>query len=61
MGDAKKICRDLHIVQARPDVYVRFHHVIVEAVESCVHVSEIHSIDEMSCRLMGDEKILNAQ
>ena len=29
VGEAKEICPELQIVLARPDVYVRFHHVIV--------------------------------
>ena len=31
------------------------HHKIVRAVESCLHVDEVLSIDEMSCRLLGKE------
>ena len=56
VGMAKRMCADLRIVEARPDVYVEFHHAIIAAVESCLHVESIHSIDEMSCRLMGRER-----
>ncbi|HWB53548.1 MAG TPA: hypothetical protein VG722_05125, partial [Tepidisphaeraceae bacterium] len=44
-------CRGMQIVAARPDVYVRIHHQIIRAVESCIPVQAVHSIDEMSCRL----------
>jgi DNA polymerase-4 len=43
-------------VQARPELYVRTHHRIVEAVESVLPVEAIHSIDEMHCRLLGVER-----
>lgn len=56
VGVAKRLCPDLRIVEARHDLYVEFHHNIIEAVESCLHVDAVHSIDEMSCRLMGEEK-----
>jgi DNA polymerase-4 len=55
VGDARRRCRSLHVVEARPDVYVRVHHAIIEAVESCVPVCAVHSIDELSCRLNADE------
>jgi DNA polymerase-4 len=48
-------CKSLQIVEARPDVYVRVHHKIIEAVGSCLPVHAVHSIDEMSCRLSPDE------
>lgn len=48
--EAKK-CKSLRVVEARPDVYVRVHHQIVEAVQSCLPVHAVHSIDELSCRL----------
>lgn len=47
--------KGLKIVEARPDVYVRVHHEIIKAVESCLPVHAVHSIDEMSCRLSPAE------
>jgi DNA polymerase-4 len=52
--EARK-CKSLQVVEARPDVYVRIHHKIIEAVESCLPVHAVHSIDELSCRLSPDE------
>ncbi|SFI10296.1 Y-family DNA polymerase [Planctomicrobium piriforme] len=46
-----KRCKSLVVVEARPDVYVRMHHRIRQAVDSCVPVKQVHSIDELSCRL----------
>ncbi|HQT00796.1 MAG: DNA polymerase [Hydrogenophilales bacterium 16-64-46] len=53
---ARKLCRDIVFVQARPAAYVDLHHRIVAAVESCTPVGEVLSIDEMACELMGSER-----
>jgi DNA polymerase-4 len=60
VGDAKKMCPDIVLVEARHEIYVDYHHRIVEAVESCLPVSAVLSIDEMACRLMGRERPLLA-
>lgn len=53
---ARKLCRDIVFVQARPAAYVELHHRIVAAVESCTPVSAVLSIDEMNCELMGRDR-----
>jgi len=53
---ARKLCRDIVFVQARPATYIDIHHRIVAAVESCTPVGEVLSIDEMACDLMGRER-----
>ncbi len=61
VADAKKMCPELVLVEARHEIYVDYHHRIVEAVESCLPVTAVMSIDEMACRLMGRERpLLNA-
>lgn len=54
--EARKLCPALQLVEARPRLYVEYHHRIVEAVESCLHVDLICSVDEMYGRLMGSER-----
>ena len=56
VGKARRMCPQLQVVEAHPEVYVRFHHAIVASVESHLHVETVHSIDELSCRLMGMER-----
>lgn len=51
--DARKLCREIVFVESRPAVYVQMHHELVAAVESCIHVEQVRSIDEMWCRLRG--------
>lgn len=53
---AKKLCRDIVFVQARPSIYVEIHHRIVAAVDSCTPVTAVLSIDEMACDLMGSDR-----
>jgi len=50
------MCADLVLVEARHEIYVDYHRRIVEAVESCLPVTAVLSIDEMACRLMGRER-----
>ena len=56
VGEARRMCPDLILVDARPTEYIKLHHQILAAVDTCVPVETIYSIDEMSCRLMGRER-----
>jgi DNA polymerase IV len=60
VADAKRLCPEIALVEARHEIYVDYHHRIVEAVESCLPVTAVLSIDEMACRLMGRERPLLA-
>ncbi|MHB1216250.1 MAG: DNA polymerase Y family protein [Thiobacillus sp.] len=53
---ARKLCKDIVFVQARPATYVEIHHRIVAAVESCTPVGAVLSIDEMAYELMGSDR-----
>jgi DNA polymerase-4 len=56
VSEARKLCPGIQLVEARHKLYVQYHHAIVEAVESCLPVAAVMSIDEMACRLMGSEQ-----
>ena len=61
VADAKRMCPEIVLVEGRHELYTEYHHRIVEAVESCVPVTAVCSIDEMACRLIGRERpLLNA-
>ncbi len=60
VSDAKKLCPDLILVEGRHELYTDYHHRIIKAVESCVPVTAVCSVDEMACRLMGRERPLLA-
>ena len=53
VGEAKKLCPQMKFIVGDHSNYVRYHNKIVEAVESCVPVDSVCSIDEMACRLTG--------
>jgi DNA polymerase-4 len=47
ISEARILCPGIAIVEAKPAEYVRYHHRIVAAVEDCIHVEAVLSIDEM--------------
>src|SRR5215472_18349819 len=47
VGEAKRMCRGIELVEARHELYVKYHNKIVTAVETCVPVTSVMSIDEM--------------
>jgi len=53
--DAKRICPDIRIIEARPDIYVEVHNRILAEVDQVIPVEKVCSIDEVACRLMGPE------
>ncbi|HEY9210192.1 MAG TPA: DNA polymerase [Methylotenera sp.] len=57
VSDARKLCPDIIFVEARPPVYVEYHHKLIEMVESCTHVEKVLSIDEMVCKLTGSQQL----
>jgi DNA polymerase-4 len=54
--EAKRLCPELVAVQARPERYVEVHKQMVKAVGRVLPVEKVMSIDEVSCRLLGDER-----
>jgi DNA polymerase-4 len=56
VGDAKRMCPGLLLVKGRPESYVEYHHKVLEAVDSVLPVTSVHSIDEASCRLVGVQR-----
>ena len=56
VGEAKKICPDIILVNGSHSVYAEFSHKIAAAVERCCPVAHTPSIDEMVCELMGRER-----
>jgi DNA polymerase-4 len=60
VSEARRLCPEMVFVEARHEIYVDYHHRIVAAVENCLPVTAVLSIDEMACRLMGRERPLMA-
>jgi DNA polymerase-4 len=56
VSDARALCPSIRLVRARPERYIETHHRIVATVDRHLPVETIHSVDEMSCRLMRNER-----
>jgi DNA polymerase IV len=54
--EARRLCPAVIPVQARHKLYTDYHNRILEAVDTCLPVEKVCSIDEMACRLMGTER-----
>ena len=53
---ARGLCPGIVFRTGRHDRYVEVHEKIVKAVGLCIPVAKIMSIDEMACKLIGDER-----
>lgn len=56
--EAKRLCPQMRFIVGDHANYVRYHNKIVEAVESCVPVDAVCSIDEIACRLTCSQQDL---
>ena len=56
LHEAKQICPAVIPVQARHRLYTEYHDRMLAAVDTCVPVEKVMSIDEVACRLMGDQR-----
>ncbi len=45
--EARVMCPGIVIVESKPAEYIKVHHRVIEAVEDCIHVEAVLSIDEM--------------
>jgi len=56
VGEARARCPGLEVVQARPRIYVAYHEKAKQVAERVLPVDEVHSIDEISFKLLGEER-----
>ena len=54
--EARRLCPDIVLIQARPARYIELHHQLMAAIEDCIHHQQPLSIDEVPCKLMGRER-----
>ena len=57
--DARRLCPQITFIEADHHKYVSYHHRIIEAVERCLPVWKVFSIDEMAIQLFGREQSLD--
>ncbi|MEO0794402.1 MAG: DNA-directed DNA polymerase [Verrucomicrobiota bacterium] len=51
VAEARWLCPKIEFVEAGHAHYVDYHHKILEAVETCIPVTDVRSIDELFCEL----------
>ncbi len=51
VGDAKRMCPELQVIEARPALYQRYHQRIVEVLNEHFVGIKVLSVDEMACRI----------
>lgn len=56
VGDAKKMCPGIQFRIANHDRYVKYHHRVINAVDKCLPVHSVCSIDEIACELTGSQQ-----
>ena len=56
VGEAKRLCPGIQLIEGNHENYIRYHNRIVPAVESCIPVEAVCSIDEIACRLSGSQQ-----
>jgi DNA polymerase-4 len=56
VGDAKRMCPGIILVDGDHSKYIEYHHRIAAAIGECLPISETLSIDEFSCELIGRER-----
>lgn len=54
VAEARRQCPGVIIVEARPEVYIRYHRQLKEVVDTLAPVKKVQSIDELECELSGD-------
>ncbi len=53
--EARRLVPGIHVVPARHDMYVRYHHRIAKALDKHLPIEMACSIDEFACRLTGTQ------
>jgi DNA polymerase-4 len=56
VGDAKRMCPEITIVDGRHSLYTHYHERVKQAAETVLPIEKVKSIDEMSFRLIGAER-----
>jgi DNA polymerase IV len=56
LREARRLCPEVIPVEANHRLYTNYHERILAAVDTCLPVEKVMSIDEMTCRLMGTER-----
>lgn len=53
--EARRLCPQLQLVAARPEMYTRYHHRLLQVIDTCIPIREVKSVDELVCDLKGSQ------
>ncbi len=56
VAEARQLCPEIELRQARPARYVELHHAVAASIERHLPITKAYSIDEWAIELRGDEK-----
>lgn len=56
VGEAKKLCPQITIVESRPELYLFYHRQIVKVLESFSPFVKVCSVDEFNIKLTGSDR-----
>ncbi|MEM9186979.1 MAG: DNA polymerase [Planctomycetota bacterium] len=56
VGEARRLCPGIHLIEGRHEHYIRTHHEIIAAVETVLPIEKVCSIDEMVCHLSPPDR-----
>lgn len=56
VSEARALCPDLIVAEARPDLYVKIHKQIMRVLDDHIPIFKVGSIDEASCELIGRQR-----
>lgn len=54
--EARQLCPGIRLVKARPKIYVRIHHRLLQCVERQAPIHKVYSIDEWTVALRGPDR-----
>lgn len=57
--EARRLCPGMRFIVGDHANYVRYHNKILEAVDTCVPIDSVCSIDEIACRLTGRQRVVD--
>lgn len=60
VAEARRLCPELVVVEARPDIYVDWHLRVMAEIDRHIPIWKVCSIDEAACQLTGAERRIEA-
>lgn len=53
--EARRLCPEIILCKGNHREYIRYHHLILEEIARHIPIDNVHSVDEVSCRLTGTQ------